>query len=185
MTQATAPRMPPARKLIGTAGFTEGDEEDIIQDLILHLWEHPFVHDESRASFVGIVCCILDRKIANIIESRCAAKRNHGKRDVSLDEEPESPNGERRPRNEIYSVDAYMRLTGRATRSQEELGDLGLDAARALQSLPPHLRRIADLLRHHSKSDVARMLGIPWSTFCDRLKRIRALLEEENLQEYL
>ncbi|MFC1475818.1 hypothetical protein ACFLQW_02305, partial [Candidatus Zixiibacteriota bacterium] len=86
--------------------------------------------------------------------------------------------------HEIYDLDTYLQRTGKTSRTREELTDLAIDVARVLRCLPLEAARIARLLMYERKVDVARQLGMPWSTFCDHCRRLRALLEENKLNEY-
>ena len=173
-----------ARRLDGSAGYTKQDTDDIVEDVLLHLLEHPLAFDADRGDGLGLICRVADRKIANLVASRRAAKRNHGVQPLSLNEpvgtEPDSP----QTLEGTYDMDTYLNLTGKRTRSAVELQDLRLDVERFLQSLPEDLRLIAVLLQHHRKSEAARLLGIPWGTFCDRCRELRHRMKQWKLDEY-
>lgn len=172
------------RDIIGVAGYTEDEVDDIVQDLILHLLTHPIAIDPERGSMVGVVCTVARHKRSHMVASRCAAKRNHGKPPVSLSDRASREREDTRTHEEIYDMDTYLNRTGRSERTVEELGDLSLDVERLLDDLPTELRRIAELLMYYRKSEVAKMLGIPWGTFCDKCRELRLRMRRMNLNEY-
>ena len=172
------------RDIIGVAGYTEDEVDDIVQDLIVHLLTHPITLDPERGSMIGVVCTIARHKRSHMVASCCAAKRNHGRPPLSLSERVSRTAEESRTHEEVYDMDTYLNLTGRSVRTAEELGDLSLEVDRLLAELSPELSRIASLLMYYRKSEVAKMLGIPWGTFCDKCRELRHQMRRMNLDEY-
>ncbi len=174
-----------AREMVGRAGITMDDVDDIVQDLLLHLLIHPIDIDPDRGTSAGLVCRVVDRKRSNMVASRRAIKRNQGEPPNSLSDAINPRDSESPTREEVYDMDTYLRLTGKSNRAQEDRTGLEIDIRKLLRVLPPGLGRIALLLMYYPKSEVAQMLGIPWSTFCGRCRELRKEMEKLNLNEYL
>ena len=65
-----------AAELVGKAGFTADDFEDIRQDMLLDLMERLAKYDPSKSSFKLFVTCAIDRKVQNMIRYREEAKQS-------------------------------------------------------------------------------------------------------------
>lgn len=76
-----------AAELVGKAGFTADDFEDIRQDMLLDLLERLAKYDPSKSSFKLFVTCVIDRKGQNLIRYRESEKRDYRREDCSLNEE--------------------------------------------------------------------------------------------------
>lgn len=76
-----------ANKLVGRHGFRRSDVEDIQQDLVLHLLEHGQQLIAHTAAQMTVLDLALDNAIKNIIEKRCAKKRDR-RRDIPVENAP-------------------------------------------------------------------------------------------------
>ena len=65
-----------AAELVGKAGFTADDFEDIRQDMLLDLMERLAKYDPSKSNFKLFVTRVIDRKVQNMIRYREAAKQS-------------------------------------------------------------------------------------------------------------
>lgn len=174
-----------AHEMVGRAGITLDDVDDVVQDLLLHLLKRHLHIDPDRGTMVRLVCCVVDRKRSNMVASRRAIKRNQGEPPNSLSDAVDPHDSESPTREEVYDMDTYLRLTGKSDRGQEDRTSLEIDMRALLRALPPDLGRIALLLMYYPKSEAAQMLGIPWSTFCDRCRELRQKMIQMKLNEYV
>ena len=172
-----------ARQLVGRHGFTVDDIKDIEQEITIHVWQRREKYDPTKAKYNTFVSRIIDKKIVNIIEYQHAQKRDCNIPCDSLDDEICASDDNSLLRHEVVSQDDFLRLTGKAVRSQEELQDLRIDfdIERFIQSLPPSLQLIARLLLDMKISEVARATGLPRSTVNDRRMKLRRILKERGL----
>jgi hypothetical protein len=120
-----------ARKLVGQHGFTRDDEEDLRQELALHVVKGLQRHDPARGSERTFADRIVTSKVASIIERARAQKRD-------------------RTRERLLSDDVEI-----VARSAPAV-DLLADVRRAVATLPLYLRPVASLLENHTQAEVAR-----------------------------
>lgn len=174
-----------ARQLVGRAGFTRSDREDIEQELRLKLLKHFSSYDPQQGHRHAFVTAVVERHAANLLRDRQAEKRDH-RRVCSLnvviaDEEDEGPVelGDTIGRREL---DARL---GRSLRDQQELAELVLDMADVIAGLTPELRDLAERLKADSASQVARDLGVPRTTLNGTIQKLRQRFEGAGLRDYL
>lgn len=175
-----------ARQLVGTAGYTQQDVEDIEQDLILDLLERLPKFDPAKAQHNTFVARIVERKISNLIRDRQAEVRDYRREACSLNEEIDVGAEELKQRVTTISQDELDRRTGKYSRPSDERAQLQIDLDSVIAELPEDLRRAAALLRDHPVSQVAEQMGIPHATFYDNhLRRLREAFEAKGLRDYL
>ena len=75
-----------ARQLVGQAGFTASDRDDLEQELILDLLRRLPKYDPSRAKRNTFIARVVEHKIANLIEAQTAHKRDYRRCPCSLNE---------------------------------------------------------------------------------------------------
>jgi RNA polymerase sigma-70 factor (ECF subfamily) len=157
-----------AGQLIGRAGLTPQDRDDLEQKLVLHLLRR--LPDGARAYPEALVLAVLFRYAANILRAGRAAKRD-SRRARPLGGSGDVPAGgdRRRP----------------AVRTDEEWAELASDVADVLAGLPPDDRDLAERLMRQSKAAAARGLGVPRTTLYVALRRLRARFERAGLRGYL
>lgn len=175
-----------ARQIVGKAGYTETDVEDIQQDLTLDLLERLGKFDPAKAKYSTFVTRLVERKISKLLRARLAAMRDHRREVCSVNDEIDV--GEDQPVQRVAAIsqDDNDLRTGKYNRPAEERADLALDLRMVLDDLPVKLREVAQMLMSNSITEVARELGMPRSTFYDtRLKPLREALAERGLGDYL
>jgi DNA-directed RNA polymerase specialized sigma24 family protein len=157
------------RWLIGRAGLTCGDREDIRQDLSVAFLEAFPRFDPARSPLPAFTCLVVGRAASKLVRRRRAAKR--------------SPPDELRglPDNDLV-VD---RRTRRAGGRDEGLVDLRIDVAELVAALGPADRDLAVGLMTGTVSEYARARGVPRSTIPDRVRVLRARARKKNLDKYL
>jgi RNA polymerase sigma-70 factor (ECF subfamily) len=174
-----------ARQLIGLAGFTESDREDIEQEMLLDLLRRLPKFDPRRAQRSTFIARIIEHKIATLIEAQEAAVRDYRKRAFSLNEEMKDGDGATVERGDTFDQDCYLRRTDQVSNSTCLAHDLSIDLRVFLAALPPELRTLCEQLAGESVADLVRRTGTPRSTIYESIKKLRRLLEDAGLDEYL
>ena len=169
-----------SRQLVGKAGFTPSDVEDIEQDIRLDVINRLRRFDQAKSSRHTFIAMVVRRCVASILERRRAEKRNGGRRPQSLNSPIRDAEGR--------EVELYQTLdasAGRPGRSEEELRDLRADVRAAVASLPEHLRPWCKVFAKLGIREASRELHVPRS----RLQRFKAEIhdafEETGLADYL
>jgi len=175
-----------ARQLVGQAGFTRDDQEDIQQDLILDLLRRLPRFDPSRACLHTFIARVLEHGVARLIEHRQAAMRDYRCCTCSLNDPLENDDGEQVERGDLLSQDDYLRSQGRSIAPLEDRVALRMDRDRLVATLTPELRDLC--LRFEAGqtiTDISRDTGTPRGTLYERMKKLKALAEDAGLREYL
>ena len=170
-----------ARQIIGRAGFTAQDRDDIEQELVLRLLQRLPKFDPAKSHRNVFVTTVIERSVASILRDRQAEKRDHRRvtsLNVMIDINDEGPV----EMSETISEDA--RRPG-PDRTAEELTQLRVDVAEVVDDLPPRLRDLAERLKVGSKSEVARDLGLPPTTILRWLERLRRGSEKADLKKLI
>lgn len=175
-----------ARRLVGTAGFTRDDVEDIQQDLALELLERLSKFDPSKATYNTFVARVVERKVSKMIRHRLQKGRDYRREEYSLNAEFSDRFGKRHQHAQMIGGEKGKRHLGREARSEIEQVELEMDVAAVLVDLPPDLRQVAEMLTTMPVAQVAQALGVPRATFYDNhLARLREAFEAKGLREYL
>jgi len=175
-----------ARQLVGKAGYTRNDVEDIEHDLALDLLQRLPKFDPAKATQDTFVARLVDRKISKLLRHRQMEMRDYRREECSLNDEIDIGEDEPVQRIATISQDEHDLRTGKYARPAEERADLQLDIAAALADLPAELRHVAEMLATMPVAQVARKLGVPRSTFHDtHLTKLREAFEARGLGDYL
>jgi RNA polymerase sigma factor (sigma-70 family) len=173
-----------ARQLVGMAGFTSSDRDDIEQELVLKLLKHRPAFDPAQSHWYAFVTTVVERHAATLLRNRRVERREH-RRAVSLHVIVEDPvNGPSELGDTVSRREQDNRLS-RSSRSDLDLAELCHDVAAVLAGLPPLWREACERLKHDSVSQVARDLGIPRTTLSSLVGRLRRHFEPAGLKEYL
>jgi RNA polymerase sigma-70 factor (ECF subfamily) len=175
-----------ARQLVGRAGFSKDDREDIEQDLTLDLLRRLSKFDPSRATFHTFVARVVEHGVATLIERRQAAIRDHRRCTCSLNDLVDDGQGGQVERGDLFSQDDYLRIQGRSPAPMEDRVALRVDRDKLLATLPPELRDLC--LRFEAGqtiTDISRDTGTPRGTLYERMKKLKALAEDDGLRAYL
>jgi RNA polymerase sigma factor (sigma-70 family) len=149
-----------AEKLANGPAFRRGDEEDIRQDLSLHLVERMRRHDPSRSSTYTYADRVLTNKVKDLVR-RAHAQRRDFSRERRLEELPP------RTLDDLHGHFSHV----------ERQRDLRLDVTAALASLPQDDQGIALLLRDHSVAAATRLTGRSRQSVRTARGRVRKHLE--------
>lgn len=174
-----------ARQLVGTAGFTKDDIEDLEQEMRLDLLGRLPKFDPNKATYNTFVSRLVERKISNLIRHRTQEMRDFRCEEGSIHDVVESGDSDDQKVERIETVtqDEQDFRLGKHIRSAQERHDLQLDISLVLSKLPPELRKPAELLQTMSITEAARELGIPRSTLYDRIVRLRGIFEDMGMNE--
>lgn len=160
--------------LIGTAGFTISDRDDIESELAWHLRESLSKHDPSRSKIVSFVNVVLNNKIANMIEARKSWHYDFRDHEFSLDEEYRDGEGATYgPGDSIIEDDYLMRL---GKQSISALGEIELRAEidYIVAGLPDDLKDLChDILKFGSIPAVSEHTDTPRATLYDRVRKLQ------------
>lgn len=150
-----------ARALARSPGFLRRDEEDIAQELWLHLIERMQRHDPARAKPQTYADRVLTSKVHDLVR-RARAQRRDLRRVRSLEDLP--------PRT-------AKELLAR-TLEAEDYADLRHDVPAILAKLTPSDRRIAEALADRPLTEVARRTGLSRQQARSTRLRIRREFEK-------
>jgi RNA polymerase sigma-70 factor (ECF subfamily) len=167
-----------AKQLIGMAGFTKDDLEDLKQDLTLDLLQRLEQFDAGRAQRHTFVVMVVEHRIAAILEHRTAAMRDTRREQCSLNDPVSDHEGKTVQRHE--TLDA-----GFLGRGDAKPGDLAVDIQAVIAGLPRRLQVLCVHLQTKTPAEVARELGMPRMTLYGDIKRLKAAFERASLGDYL
>ena len=165
-----------ALRLSRTSCFTLSDRDDIEQELRLHLLQQTPRFNPAITSWRKYVSFILDKKCTDLRRRRTAAKRCPNREESSLNDDVLDDDGQCVQRSET---------TPEASRDAVHDLDRATDVASYLESLPNIQRQICQLRGEHSKSSIARELGISRPEVNRHLDAILRAAEDVGLEVYL
>ncbi len=174
-----------ARRLIGQAGFTASDRDDLEQELILDLLRRLPKYNPRRAQLNTFIARVVGHKIATLIEAKKAGIRDYRRCPFSLNDRFEDEDGRSVERVDTFDQEDYLLRTGAQSRPSDELSALTIDVAAVLETLPPELRELCRRLKAESVTEISRDTGIPRGTIYESIKKLREIFEDAGLKDYL
>ena len=153
-----------ARILSRSFGFKLGDEEDLRQELTLHIIEKLRRHDPKRAAVGTFVDRLLDSKAVDLLRYVLARKRNRRREEPPDADVPDRDLEELR--DKAWSLERV---------------ELAMDVWEALADLPEELREVAALLMVYGQADVARMTRLSREQVRRMERRIARHLRQRGL----
>ncbi len=174
-----------ARQLVGQAGFTVADREDLEQELILDLLRRMPKYDSKRAKRNTFIARVVEHKIANLIEAQTASDRDYRRCRCSLNELFKDEDGRMVERAEKLDQEDCLLRTLVQPRAAEELRSLALDVAAIVETLPPELRAFCRRLGQETVSEISRDTGVPRGTLYKSIHRLWEIFEDASLKDYL
>ena len=169
-----------ARQLVGKAGFTKSDREDLEQELALDFLRRSRNFNPDRSKRSTFTTCVVDHHVATILEGRRAPTRDVRREGPSLDAMIADNEGNQVER--ITTIDARANRSGR---SPDELHPLKLDVQAVIETLLPRLRELAEGLKTHSVTEIAQRQGMSRRHTHRLVERIRRHFDEAGLRGYL
>lgn len=174
-----------AKHLVGTAGFTESDRDDLEQEMMLDVITRLPKFDANRGTPKTFVARIIERKISKLIRHRTSDMRDYRREAFSLNENIEDGDGGCIERGDLVSRESIDPVVASNSRTGVEEMAFLQDLESVLVGLPDHLRRLCEILKTGSISDAAREMGVPRTTLHDHVTKLRSLFEDAGLREYL
>ena len=172
------------KQLIGCAGFTKQDREDLEQDLILRVLQSMPRFNPAQAHHKTFITTVVERYVADILRNKRAEKRDHRRissLNVTIKITGEGPT-ELSQTIGARELDARL---GRDRRSDEELLELAIDETDVLATLPESWQLLLKLRKTQTMSELAREMGVPRTTLNDWMRRIRQRFENAGMRDYL
>jgi RNA polymerase sigma-70 factor (ECF subfamily) len=174
-----------AKHLVGTAGFTESDRDDLEQEMMLDVITRLPKFDANKGTPKTFVARIIERKISKLIRHRTTDMRDYRREAFSLNESVEDGDGGSIERGDLMSRESVDPVVATDSRTGAEEMAFLMDLETVLAGLPDHLRRLCEILKTGTISDAAREMGIPRTTLHDHVTKLRSLFEDAGLREYL
>lgn len=171
-------------QIIGRAGFTHQDRDDLQQELVLRVLQSLPSFDPDQAHRNVFVTTVIERYVRNVLRNKRAGKRDHRRissLNVMIDGTDDGP-------IELAQTISQRELDARRNRnprSDEELAHLAQDMTEVIATLPTELRDLAERLKTQNVSEIARDMGIPRTTLHESVRRLRRRFERAGLKGYL
>ena len=173
-----------ARQLVGKAGLTEIDRQDLEQELMIDLLSRMKHFNPAKGKKTTFMTRIVERRISNILEARFAQCRDWRKCTASLNDPIPGGDDDSTERIEQVSSDGQMGHQGRETIEQRQ-NDIRFDVDRVIAALPEDLQELCEKLQSSNMAEIAREMGVPCSTLYGKLTKLRDAFREAGLEEYL
>lgn len=171
-------------RLIGCAGITPQDCEELSCDLYLHALQRLPQYNPQRGTRHGFAATVVLRRLSSILRDRQAGKRNERgllSLNVSI---TDGEGGATELAQSIGERELDRRLSRERRLSDEELKSLAIDLERVAASLPENLRTLLERRKTQTIAEISRELGIPRTTLNDWMQSIRRRFEAAGLRGY-
>jgi len=156
-----------AAQLMGHYGFGPDDIEDLTQELLFEHQRRLPKYDPRRSGPATFARLVMRNHVRSIIESRCAQRRDYKRCSQLLDEDEPARGAEKKYGHSV-----------------EGLTNLQIDVARAIGTLRPDLAQLADRLKRHSITEIARASRQPRCSIYRKLAKLRYLFEIAGLRPF-
>lgn len=166
-----------AKQLVGRAGLTNSDRDDLEQDLTVKLLEAFSKFDPDIADWKAFVKTVVERHAANLLREQRAEKRSASRQSSLHTIVDHDEFGIPTTLGDSFTEHEHDARTGADSRGDIDLLELREDVATVIASLPEDLREICDRLKHDGARQVARDLNMPQTTICRRIETIREHFE--------
>jgi RNA polymerase sigma-70 factor, ECF subfamily len=172
------------KQLIGRAGFTQQDREDLEQELLLRVLQSLPSFDPKQAHRNKFVTAVVERHVATILRNKRAEKRNDQLvASINVTVEVEGMGAVELA--QTVSEDELAARLGRKRRSAEDLANLALDIATVIAAMPKEWQELAERRKTQSMQEISDALGIPRTTLNETMQLITARFKRAGLREYL
>ncbi len=174
-----------ARKLIGHAGFSPADLEDLEQDLMLDLHRRLPQFDPARASRNTFMVRIVEHRVSTLIDEQKAQSRDYRLNGGSLNEPVNTTEDDAPERLEMLDEEDYLRRTGAWTGPAEERCGMAFDLGRVLARLTLEQRDLCTRLMTDDVTEIAADQGVSRFRIHRDIRKLRAFFEAADLKKYL
>ena len=166
-------------------GFRADEWPDLQQELVVHVLEQLPKYDPRRGKRDHFLASVISHKATDMLRIRRAKQRGYQVEVVSLHEQVPAAGGEQVLVEDLAADDALQIQLGLSGRLTEEQIHCRVDVQRVEATLTVKQRDICRRLRVSSITEVAAELGMPRTTLCDEIRRIRRVFREAGLHVYL
>jgi RNA polymerase sigma-70 factor (ECF subfamily) len=172
-----------ARQLARRPEFSQTDQEDLEQEMILDLLRRLPQYDPQRSPRNAFITRVVNHMIARLIEFHRAGSRDSGTPTGSLNHEVVHADGSVGDLVQTVDEAACHRRTGITSFPERERLDMKLDVETALRDLPEDLRRLCKLLQSKTVTEISRETGIPRPTLYDAMERVKERFQKAGLKK--
>ena len=163
-----------ARHLSRRADFCRSDEEDIAQDLTLHLLGQASQFDPTRANVNTFVSLVIDSGVRILLRMRGRMQRKPNNGEIqTLETTVDVPEGPPAWLAKLISLADVERRTGASSKTELEAWEEREALNHAMRHLPANLRRACQWLMTEPPARAARGLGISRRQLRGWMKTIR------------
>ena len=176
-----------SRQLCRQPGFSQEDQPDIEQELMMELAQRLPTYDPAKASLEAFTTWIVLQKIADLVKAHRTKKRCPAMKTVSLNDLVFTRESDSLEEERWATIDSevFQRFLDSGCRSAEERLGLGIDLELAMANLPKELRHLCELLAKYNIVEVARKLGVARSSLYRSIHALREVFEKAGLRDYL
>lgn len=166
-----------ARALVGQAGFTASDVDDIEQELRLELLTYLHRFDRSKGKRRTFINCLIKRKCADLLRRRFTEMRVFNGQMRSLEEQVDTDDGPAALLDTVTRADQERRLNAPPPPPLADLG-LEIDVREAVTQMPADLRKLYEEVKAKSRRQIAAERGLSRRTIRRRVAKLRKWLED-------
>ena len=174
-----------SQQLIGKAGLSESDIDDLKQEMWVDLLRRIPRFESDRAKLETFIDRILTHRAAAILGHQCEVSRDYRRGRESLSTETEDADGQTVELAQTLAENVHDLRTGAVTRPDLGQMELASDIQAVLATLPAPLRELCQLLKTEHISVAADKLGITRHEASARADKIREHFENARLGDYL
>ena len=161
-------------------GFSSSDQDDLEQELVLHLLERLPKYDASKASLDTFINRVVYHIATSLVRARQTQKRGVDVT-VHLEDPVGLPGEENQILLDVIDPEDLGLKNGTLSRSTEDQYLLQIDTEMLLNALPPDLRALCHMLAEDSVAEVAKSLGRHRTTIYKNVQTIHKDLEKKRL----
>lgn len=169
-----------AGQLARKSGFQQSEQEDLEQELTLHLLRQAHHFDPQRASLSTFIDRVVNSRVVSLLRDRHRQKRAPGYTAQSLDTPPADSVSPSDLAGSLTEAD-HCRRIGQSATSEERGRERTIDVSEALTRLSPELRDLCRRLMAGSVASVARDLGVSRRQIQKAVGQIRTHFESMGL----
>jgi RNA polymerase sigma-70 factor, ECF subfamily len=166
-------------RLIGHAGFTEEDREDLQQELMSDVLDGLKLFNPACGTIGTFLARLVERRILTRTRNRRASKRNFRRNGPSLNEEIQDANGDT-----VELAETIDTQTVHPGHTDTELLQLATDLKRVLADLPEDERNLCLRLKTQSVREISAETGISVATLYGKIASIRRRLKKAGMAGY-
>ena len=173
-----------ACQLARRTDFSRSDEDDLAQDMRLHLLRRAHRFDPARSSYNTFVARVIDSWIATMLRDRWRRKRAAGLEAQSLEATSATQDGAPASLRDVLHPDQVVGRTAIGPGDEAARRELIAVVARIVGAMPPPLPDICARLPDQSHAAIRGELGLSRRQFDNAMARIRKTFEDAGLADF-